>query len=827
MTTRRRPRQMRAARGNNSPAPPPVGPTITIAGVSQTYGKAAGGSTLYVLGANFVAGMTALTAGGGTFATVSAVTEISATLTTSGGSAGTSDTWHLHHATRTDSAGQSFGYVAAPVQSAISPSTGPGTIANTGAVFTVSNLGAAGSNIPIGGTVGAGAIHGDTVAITAGNSFTADFDAPGIGADALAVTVDGVAATGSVTFTGNTAPVFASATNIGTAGGNVIIRGANFTNSGGTTTVSASGGIGSLAVTFNSSTQLTVAIPAHAGGTFDLTITNPDAQFVVATGGLVISATSDPGAVFGANLSGWYRADTGFATDKSGSGNSLTLHGSPTTTTSAAFNGQPYYALNGTTQFFERASFAHAGSTGQACFFAAVLRYPSAPGGTTVVVSYNNGDEIQMLATGILRYSGAGLTAPWGVATTATPLQIYGDTTAGTNGNPGTSVVAISNGAAVSAAGNLVGTLPASANFAIGGRQAGSLLAAVEVAEVVVANVVPNGTQLNQLAAYFNLRYALESNPTFSSITLVGTSGGGARIQGTGFISGVTVTAGGGIGALTTTFVSSTVIEVTVPAESAGSYDLTITNPDGGEVIVSGALVVSATDNVMSKLGLKVVGWYRADQVSLSGSNVTGITDLSNRGNTPGTVTAITQTATDANFSNQPTMVFNGTSAFAKVTGFALSATSRQQFFVWAVVRLTSTTASQMICSFNTTGITELRTSNTSTGHAQMIWSAIAANSPSVVAANLTRAVYGSNTGGASGTSQTVGASVSNEAPTTGTGTSPADMAASADLGIGARSGGTNFAGMALAELVITNTIPSAGELTFLESAAQSRYGVP
>lgn len=57
--------------------------------------------------------------------------------------------------------------------------------------------------------------------------------------------------------------------------------------------------------------------------------------------------------------------------------------------------------------------------------------------------------------------------------------------------------------------------------------------------------------------------------------------------------------------------------------------------------------------------------WWRADTVTLSGSNITQFNDLSGNGNNiPSTLTAATQTASDSTYNNKATASMAGTSVY-------------------------------------------------------------------------------------------------------------------------------------------------------------------
>lgn len=84
--------------------------------------------------------------------------------------------------------------------------------------------------------------------------------------------------------------------------------------------------------------------------------------------------------------------------------------------------------------------------------------------------------------------------------------------------------------------------------------------------------------------------------PTYTSIQSVFNGAGQTfNVFGTGFLAGAQLSASGGIGNITTTFVSATRVTGTLAsAPGVGSYDLTLTNLDGQSVTRTNGLVVTA-----------------------------------------------------------------------------------------------------------------------------------------------------------------------------------------------------------------------------------------
>ena len=78
--------------------------------------------------------------------------------------------------------------------------------------------------------------------------------------------------------------------------------------------------------------------------------------------------------------------------------------------------------------------------------------------------------------------------------------------------------------------------------------------------------------------------------------TAVSTSGGYIKITGTGFAAGAVVIIGS-TNATSTGFVSSTVLNVQVPALTAGTYTVYVVNTNGGTAIGVNGLTYSAEPN--------------------------------------------------------------------------------------------------------------------------------------------------------------------------------------------------------------------------------------
>jgi hypothetical protein len=96
--------------------------------------------------------------------------------------------------------------------------------------------------------------------------------------------------------------------------------------------------------------------------------------------------------------------------------------------------------------------------------------------------------------------------------------------------------------------------------------------------------------------------------PAVSGATHVTTAGGTTTISGAGFVSGAVAFLDGGTGALATAFVSASTLTATVPAKAAGSYAVTVINPDGGAGSLPGGLSVTAPPTVTSASAVTPAG---------------------------------------------------------------------------------------------------------------------------------------------------------------------------------------------------------------------------
>ena len=192
-------------------------------------------------------------------------------------------------------------------------------------------------------------------------------------------------------------------------------------------------------------------------------------------------------------------------------------------------------------------------------------------------------------------------------------------------------------------------------------------------------------------------------NPTISSVDYPGTAtaadpagGESITINGTGFITGASVTIGG-TAAGAVSFVSATELTVTTPAKTAGDYDIVVTNTDGGSATsingisyngipawttAAGSLGTFASDTTISTITLQatepdsgtitfsITNGTLPTGLSLTGANIDGTTTLENAD----TLYTFTVTATDNESQTTPrTFTINVTKQFIGTENFTIN----------------------------------------------------------------------------------------------------------------------------------------------------------
>jgi len=149
--------------------------------------------------------------------------------------------------------------------------------------------------------------------------------------------------------------------------------------------------------------------------------------------------------------------------------------------------------------------------------------------------------------------------------------------------------------------------------------------------DVTVTN--PDGQSVTLAGGYEYVKPAAKPAPAITSVTPASgleVGGNTVYIKGTNFVSGITATIGG-IAANVSIYDDSTQIRVTVPAGTLGKADVTVTNPDGQSVTLTGgyeyvkpaAKPAPAITSVTPASGLEAGG----NVISIAGTNfVNGIT---------------------------------------------------------------------------------------------------------------------------------------------------------------------------------------------------------
>ena len=552
------------------------------------------------------------------------------------------------------------------------------------------------------------------------------------------------------------------------------------------------------------------------------------------------NAIIDPSSIFGANLVAWYRGDSlvntsgsvGTWNDKTANGNNLTATGTaqPTYNSSSAnFNNQPTASFNGTSNVLTKGGMS-GGGTGSTYYVFTVFKITAGTAlseiiniasvtanRTTLYMQTNSATEPGSLFTEYGTTLGASGSMNWSATDcSASVLAVGGAGTIQTYLNEDN----LDNlNVGVSSATNPTW---ANSELFVGGSGVGGVnFINGEIAEIVVVNITPATKQTNQLYKYAQNRYNVDPAITATSITNVSTSGGTARINGTGFNISTTVS-NTVLGSLTVKYISSTIIEVTIPAASAGLYDVTITNTNTGLTYTKNSfinVVSSATFDPMVILGTTCVGWYMANQITSGASGASAITDQSLLGNTLSQSTAVDQptlNATDAAFNNQATLSFNGTSQYLATTAFNMDTTSISAIFMFAVGECTSSSGEQTFGSYNSQQtFLELSSGTPRCGRGGNV--ALYGSTQTNVAKNFSGWIIVGSPG-------TVAVSVDNTSTVTASGTIIAPILNSA-MAMGAETSPADYLTGKMACYIVCNAVPTSTQRANLQTWANGRFG--
>jgi hypothetical protein len=259
-------------------------PAPTVTSISPNTGTTNGGTGVTITGTGFQSGAT-VSLGGSAATSVNVVSSTSITATTAAHAAGASNVLVTNSDGQSGTLPNGYSYIVsnpAPKVTAITPNSGPAT---GGTTVTITGTGfLTGAAVTLGGTAASG------VNVVSSTSITATAAAHAAGAVSVVVTnSDNQSSTLANAFTYVPAPAVTSmAPSTGPANGSTgaTITGTNFLSGA---TVSF-GGTAATGVTVASSASITVTAPAHAAGTVDVVVTNPDGQSGKLAGGYTYSA---------------------------------------------------------------------------------------------------------------------------------------------------------------------------------------------------------------------------------------------------------------------------------------------------------------------------------------------------------------------------------------------------------------------------------------------------------------------------------------------------------------------------------------------------------
>lgn len=218
-------------------------------------------------------------------------------------------------------------------------------------------------------------------------------------------------------------------------------------------------------------------------------------------------------------------------------------------------------------------------------------------------------------------------------------------------------------------------------------------------------------------------------------------------------------------------------------------------------------------------------GWYRSDDLVLSGSDVTTWADKSGIGNhlTDGGVSARrpAYSASDAAFGGRPSLTFDGVGEYLTDAAFSLGGDT-SLFSMWLIYRQVSYTSGDMIASYVAGGNRRPSMRQATTANA-IGWLPAGGATESVSTttfndgvARLIGGTWDSSTG-----RLYVGSTQEDSDVNAG-----ADFSDGAEFNIGS-SGGLVPGNFAAAELVIQRAVTTEAERTALHAYAKRFYGVP
>ncbi len=489
-------------------------PTVTAA--SPSAGALAGGTSVTLTGTNFFTGATVDF--GGSACAVTSLSATSITCTAASHASGAVTVKVTNTDTQNGSAAALYTYQPAPTVSAVSPLYGP---IGGGSVLTITGTGfVASATVSVGGTA---------CPVSAVTSTSITCTSPVGTAGAVSVTVtnaDTQSGTKASAFTYLNPPtVTAISKSAGAlAGGtSIVLTGTGFVT-GATVDINGS----ACAVTATTSTTISCTTSAHAAGTFDVDVTNVDAQVGTLTNGFTYQAAPAVTSVV---------ASAG------------TLAGG----TSVVVNGTGF--VTGATVLFDTGS----------CVVTAV----TATTITCLTPAHIAGAVTVKVTNTDLQFGSLATAYTYQAAPTITTVSPAVGSSAG-----GTTLTITGTGFVAGVTATVGGvSCPVTANTATS-ITCTSPVHAAGIVNVIVTNVdTQTGTKTNS--------FTYLDAPTVTSVTpAVGAVGGlkTVTVLGTNFYAGATVSFGGSACAVLS--LSATSISCRTSAHAAGAVAVTVTNVD-------------------------------------------------------------------------------------------------------------------------------------------------------------------------------------------------------------------------------------------------------
>jgi len=564
-----------------------AGPTFTS--ITPSSGSTLGGTSVVIVGTNFVSGgLFGVKIGG---VTATDITWNSATQITANTPAGTAGAQPV---VITNNDGQtatgSYTYVAPPTFTSLTPISGPLAGGNTVTIAGNDFVALGSFNVTFGGVNATSVTWNSATSITA----TVPSNNTAGAKDVVIINNDGQTATRMGAYTYATAPTVTSVAPASgsTAGTNTVtIQGTDFTGA----TVVKFGVTAATPFTVNSPTKITATAPAHIAGLVDVTVTTPGGISATSSSDQYTYVTPEIAVVLGTAgnyailaktaitttgtslVTGDMGISPAAASDTAGFG--LSLDPTATYATSSLVTGRVYAA-------------DYAGGTTHADLITAVsdmeTAYTAANGAIPFVTEIYSGNlGGRTLAPGVYKFS-TGVTIP-----TDLTLDAQGNADAvwifqiaQTLDLAASKHVILSNGAQAK---NIFWAVAGTTTLGADSVLNGNVLAGPGASTIALqSGSTLNGRAMGQtdvtlISSTVNDPTTIAATPVFTSISVSpGPTAGinNVTITGTGFTGPASVTFDG-VAATNVSVFSTTQINATTPAHAAGAVDVVVTTPLG------------------------------------------------------------------------------------------------------------------------------------------------------------------------------------------------------------------------------------------------------